>query len=74
MLINDDAVNKEAVDFMDAYYPGWYCSNSRCGHYRAKDSEGDAWCWLRHGIGAEGREAECPAYLRHLRLNTVPNK
>ena len=65
---------KRAAVFMDNYYPGWYCSHRRCGHYRMKDSEGDAWCWLRHGIGAEDRETECPAYQLEMRRKAkTPN-
>jgi hypothetical protein len=57
-----------ATEFMDAYWPGWYCGFHRCGHYRLAEENSPAWCWLRHGIGAEGRETECPAYKREMRL------
>lgn len=66
-LANDLAC-EAAAEFMDEYWPGWYCSFSRCGHYRLAEENSPAWCWLRHGIGAEGREVECPAYKRVQRL------
>ena len=65
---------EHAARFMDEYWPGWHCSAYRCEHYREKDSEGDAWCWLRHGIGAERREPECPAFRRAAeRAMMMPN-
>ena len=63
---------KPAV-FMDNYFPGSMCRVDRCEFYRRKDSEGESWCWLRHGIGAEGREAECPAYIRGLQKKPNEN-
>lgn len=71
---SDEEVDEAAAEFMAKYWPGWYCSYWRCGHYRMKDSDGDSWCWLRHGTGAEGRETECPAYKREMRLKAkTPN-
>jgi len=70
-----DVIAEDAALFMDEYWPGWYCSHYRCGHYRLAEERSPAWCWLRHGIGAEGREDECPAYKRAVRLKLkTPNE
>jgi hypothetical protein len=68
MTVANDLANEVAAEFMGDYWPGWYCSFFRCGHYRPAEGNSPAWCWLRHGISAEGREAECPAYKREMRL------
>ena len=71
---SDEEVEEAAAEFMDEYWPGWYCSFYRCVHYRLAEEGSPAWCGLRHGIGAEGREAECPAYRRVVRLQLkTPN-
>lgn len=72
---SDEGVDEAAANFMDEYWPGWSCSFYRCDHYRLAEEGSPAWCWLRHGIGAEGREAECPGYKRAVRLKLkTPNK
>jgi hypothetical protein len=53
-----------AAAWIAEYYPGPNCRRDRCEHYRIKDSESGPWCWLKDGIGAEGRETECPAFSR----------
>lgn len=66
---------EKAEDWMADYFPGWYCSSYRCVHYRMAEEGSPAWCWLRHGIGAEGMQPHCPAYKRELRLVLKrPNK
>ena len=71
---SDGKVDEAAAEFMEEYWPGWYCSFYRCDHFRLEEESIPAWCWLRHGIGAEGREAECPAYRRVVRLQLkTPN-
>ncbi len=55
-----------ASAFIATYWRGWYCATKRCQFFRPADSEGAAWCWLRSGIEAEGKESQCPAYMRHL--------
>ena len=73
-LAGEASSAEDASLFMDDYWPGWYCSHLRCGFYRLAEEGSPAWCWLRHGIGAEGREAECPAYKQAVRLKMkTPN-
>lgn len=53
-----------AVAWVANYWPGHNCRRDRCDHYRIADSESGPWCWLKDGIGSEGRENECPAFVR----------
>lgn len=58
-------VDPVAMRFINGYFPaGSMCRRDRCEHYRRAEDGCSPWCWLESGIGAEGREPECPAFRR----------
>lgn len=60
-----------ASEWMGNYFPGPNCRRDRCEHYRMCDSESGPWCWLLHGIGAEGLEPKCPSYQRAMKAQPL---